>query len=178
MFPLTAGTLPLSIGGSRLLLAGLLLETTASIAASSSDSRRQQGDCSGRGPKLEVQVLGIAKMNGTLRVQAYSSANDYLKKGRWMARVEVPVRSRASSVCINLPSPGRYAIAVRHDANGNGRSDWNDGAGFSKNPRLSLLSQPTFDDTAIPVVSGMNRTSIYMNYRRGLSITRFGAPVR
>ena len=41
-------------------------------------------------------------------------------------------------ICVAVPRIGRYAVAVRHDADGNGKSGWSDGGGFSRNPRLSL----------------------------------------
>jgi len=74
------------------------------------------------------------------------------------------------TVCVPLPKPGVYALAVRHDANGNQRSDWNDGAGFSRNPRLSLFSRPSLSEVAVTVGEGTLRLAIRMNYRKGLSV--------
>jgi uncharacterized protein (DUF2141 family) len=81
--------------------------------------------------------------------------------------------SRAGNmpICVRLPAPGRYAIAVRHDENGDGRTDWGDGGGFSRNPRLSLPSpRPTPDQVAIDVPAGVHGTDVVLNYRSGLSI--------
>ncbi|WP_375419672.1 DUF2141 domain-containing protein [uncultured Sphingomonas sp.] len=74
-------------------------------------------------------------------------------------------------VCLVLPSAGRYAIAARHDANASGKSDWNDGGAFSRNPKLSLLRmRPRFQDVVIDVPNGGSRIRMVMNYRHGLSI--------
>ena len=57
-------------------------------------------------------------------------------------KINVPVtRAGPMRICVALPGAGRYAVAVRHDVNGNNRSrDWSDGAGFSRNPRISLTN--------------------------------------
>jgi uncharacterized protein (DUF2141 family) len=75
-------------------------------------------------------------------------------------------------VCIAVPHPGRYAVAVRHDVNGdNARGDWSDGGGFSRNPRLSLLHlRPSFDDVAVTVGQGVLGVNVTLFYRSGLSI--------
>ena len=73
--------------------------------------------------------------------------------------------------CVNAPAPGRYAIAVRHDVDGNGSSGWNDGAGFSRNPSLSLTRlRPNVNAVAIDVGRGVTPVNVVLNYRFGLSI--------
>ena len=70
---------------------------------------------------------------------------------------------------------GSYAIAVRHDVQGNG-SDWNDGGGFSRNPRLSLLDlKPKYAEVNIPVGNGVKPVDVVLNYRRGLKIAPIGS---
>ena len=52
-------------------------------------------------------------------------------------------------------TPGRYAVMVTHDENGNGRLDSNligmpvEGYGFSNNPRV--MRKPTFDEASFEV---------------------------
>jgi uncharacterized protein (DUF2141 family) len=65
----------------------------------------------------------------------------------------------------------RYAIAVRHDQDGNGRSGWSDGGGFSRNPRLSLTSlRPSFDNVVFSVGERPTPINVLLNYRFGLSV--------
>jgi len=111
-----------------------------------------------------------------VRVQAYGpGAAKYLKKGEWAGRVDVPLDGRRSlDICLPLPSAGHYSIAVRHDANANKKSDWNDGAGFSRNPRLSLLGRPSFAQTAIAVQRGATRVKVVINYRQGMTVGPIG----
>lgn len=120
-----------------------------------------------------VHVGGFRNSQGLVRVQAYGpNPADFLAKGKWVRRVELPLAGRTSlEVCLRLPGPGRYAVAVRHDSNDNGKSDWNDGGGFSRNPPLSLFNlKPGFDQAAVAVNRGAMRISVVMNYRHGLSI--------
>ena len=120
-----------------------------------------------------VNVSGFKARTGRVRVQIYgANPADFLEKGKKLRRIDVPINGPgAMPVCIQVPGPGRYAVAVRHDANGNNRSDWNDGGGFSRNPRLSLSSpKPRFSDVVISVAGGVTPTQVVLNYRRGLSI--------
>jgi uncharacterized protein (DUF2141 family) len=74
-------------------------------------------------------------------------------------------------VCIAVPRAGIYAVAVRHDADGNGKSGWNDGGGFSNNPRLNLIRlKPAYRKVAVSVGNGVKPVDVVLNYRKGLSI--------
>jgi uncharacterized protein (DUF2141 family) len=71
---------------------------------------------------------------------------------------------------------GAYAVAVRHDADGNGKSGWNDGGGFSNNPRLSLTNlKPSWRRVAIDVGNGVKPVNVVLNYRHGLAIRPVGS---
>jgi uncharacterized protein (DUF2141 family) len=127
-------------------------------------------------PAVLVSVTGLKSGSGKVRVQAYGpGGGKFLAKGGWAGRVDVPLNGRkALDVCLPLPASGSYAVTVRHDANGNRKSDWNDGAGFSRNPRLSLASKPSFGDTAVRVGQAPTRLRVVMNYRRGLNVGPIG----
>lgn len=121
---------------------------------------------------LLVSVSGLKSRAGTLRVQLYgANPAHFLAKGKKLRRIEVPVTSTAMEVCVALPSTGRYAVAVRHDADANRKSGWNDGGGFSRNPGVSLARlEPRYSQVAFKVGPGVHRVPIVMQYRRGLSI--------
>ncbi len=127
-------------------------------------------------PAVLVNVHGLKNGSGKVRVQAYGpGGGNFLAKGGWAGRVDVPLNGRrAVDVCLPLPSAGSYSITVRHDANANRKSDWNDGAGFSRNPKLSLTSKPTFGETAVRVGQAPTRMRVVMNYRRGLTVGPVG----
>ena len=141
------------------------------------ETRPGDPSCSrGNVPAVLVHVTGLKNGAGKVRVQAYGpgSAN-YLKKGAWAGRVDVPLGGKRSiDICLPLPAAGQYSVAVRHDSNANRKSDWNDGAGFSRNPKLSLLGRPSFGQTAVPVKAGPTKINVVLNYRNGMSV----GPVR
>lgn len=149
------------------LSALLALATPAAAAPVGADAAR----CLGSGPALLVAVRGLKSATGRLRVQTYGARPaDFLAKGRKLRRIDLPVTATAMDVCIAVPGPGRYAVAVRHDTRANG-SDWNDGGGFSRNPRLSLFNyEPKHSQVVIDVGAGVNRVPVLMQYRNGVSI--------
>jgi uncharacterized protein (DUF2141 family) len=127
------------------------------------------GECKGgEGPAVRVVVSGIRSSRGTLRVQSYrATAADWLQKGRWINRVEVPARAGTMTFCLPVPGAGSYAIAVRHDANGNGETDLTqDGGGMSNNPSINIfnLGKPSFRKTAFAVGDDVKSISIVMKY--------------
>ncbi|CAN5199744.1 hypothetical protein BH09PSE3_BH09PSE3_01560 [soil metagenome] len=124
-----------------------------------------------------VRVEGFKQRTGVLRVQVYAnSPGDWLGKGKKLRRVELPVTpSGYMDVCIGVPGPGKYAIAVRHDLKGDGKSGWDDGAAFSRNPSISLLHlKPDFEKVAIPVGQSPHAIGVVLNYRFGFSIHPVG----
>lgn len=150
------------------LLAGLSLHAPSDAAPVGPDAAR----CATGGDALLVSVSGFKSRIGLLRVQLYGgNPADFLNKGQKLSRIEVPITAGTMDVCVPVPGPGRYAVAVRHDANGNKGSDWNDGGGFSRNPRVTVLSyKPKHRDVVIAVGPGVHRVPVVMQYRQGLSI--------
>jgi uncharacterized protein (DUF2141 family) len=122
----------------------------------------------GGGPAVNVRINGITPGRGILRVQLYrGTASDWLQKGRWLNRIEVPAHGGSATVCMPVPGPGTYAIAVRHDVNGNGATDIrSDGGGMSNNPAISVLNlgKPSYQKTAFKVGSDVKTITIQMRY--------------
>ncbi|WP_112382765.1 DUF2141 domain-containing protein [Sphingomonas carotinifaciens] len=149
----------------------LALSSAAAAASVQGSNPTQGGACeAGTGQRVMVTVRGLKGATGMVRIQLYDGPG-FLKKGTWLSRVEAKANRSEMTMCIAAPRPGQYAIAVRHDANGNGKSDWNDGGGFSRDPKLSLLNlKPSFDKVVIPVHAGTTNVVVTMNYRQGLSI--------
>ena len=126
-------------------------------------------------PAVLVNITGFKSRCGRVRVQIYNASN-FLMKGQRVRRVDLPVSAATMPVCVALPGPGTYAVAVRHDVDGdNARKDWDDGGGFSRNPKITLVDlKPSFSEVAVPVGNGVRAVTVVLNYRRGLSI----GPVR
>ena len=123
----------------------------------------------GAGPAVRVTITDIKESKGTIRVQSYrGTKEDWLEKGKWIYRMEAPAKAGSMSFCMPLPRPGTFAIAVRHDINGNGSTDiFADGGAMSNNPSINLfnLGKPSYKKTAFEVGSGVESISIRMRYR-------------
>lgn len=148
-----------------------LAATAPAIAQYRQELRNDPARCaSGAGPAVLVTVNGVKAGTGLIRVQSYRGTTaDWLKKGRWLARIEAPARRGTMSFCVPLPSSGSYAIAVRHDMNGNGDTDiMSDGGGMSNNPSINVfnLGRPSVDRTRITVGDSPRSIQINMRYMR------------
>lgn len=164
---------------TRTLLAatGIAAITLAGIAAPAplAAQYRQKianepAKCSpGAGPAVRVTVTDIKQSSGRLRVQSYrATKEDWLAKGRWINRMESPAKAGSMTFCVPLPGPGTYAIAVRHDIDGNGKTDiFKDGGAMSNNPSINIfnLGKPSYTKVGFTVGSGVETISIRMRYR-------------
>lgn len=152
-------------------LAATLLAPTAGLAAQRQVLRNEPARCApGAGAAVLLTVTGVAEGRGTLRVQSYRGTRDeWLAKGRWLGRIELPARAGTMRVCLPLPGPGTYAIAVRHDRNGNGGTDLSeDGGGMSNNPSINILNlgRPSYTKTRFTVGGAPVAMTIRMRYMR------------
>jgi len=125
--------------------------------------------CNGsQGPAVWITINGVSASKGTLRVQSYRGVeSDWLKKGKWINRIELPARAGQMTVCMPLPESGTYAIAVRHDLNQNGETDLSeDGGGMSNNPSINIfnLGKPSYKKTAFTVNGEVKPITITMRY--------------
>lgn len=163
---------------SKLLgaFAGFVLALVAPVAGAQATALGPEAEACRAGaeaPAVLVRVAGFKARTGMLRVQIYGGdPADFLAKGRKLKRIELPVTPGGPmDVCVALPKPGNYAVAVRHDVDGSGKSGWNDGGGFSRNPHISLVSlKPRYEDVVIGVGPAPREIEVVLNYRQGLSI--------
>jgi len=120
------------------------------------------------GPAAMVTITDVKSSSGTIRVQSYRGTEaDWLEKGKWINRIELPARAGTMRVCMPLPASGTYGIAVRHDVNGNGKTDLRaDGGAMSNNPSLNIfnLGKPSYKKTRFDAGSGVTSLSIRMRY--------------
>jgi uncharacterized protein (DUF2141 family) len=115
-----------------------------------------------------VQIRGVKESKGKIRVQSYPAIpGAWLAKGRWLHRVESAANEGSMNICIPIPSEGKYGIAVRHDRNGNGKTDISqDGGGFSNNPSISILNlgRPSVHKVAFQAGPGVTRITVNLKY--------------
>jgi uncharacterized protein (DUF2141 family) len=155
--------------------AGLVAAMIAALpAAAQAQLGPDAAACRTGRPSMLVTVNGFSQRTGNVRVAIYgSNPAQFLERGQTLRKIDLPVSRGAGPmrICVALPGPGQYAVAVRHDLDGNGRSGWNDGGGFSRNPRLSLVNlRPRYQNVAVNVGQGTLGVNVTLLYRYGLSI--------
>ncbi|MDO7834602.1 DUF2141 domain-containing protein [Sphingobium sp. HBC34] len=154
-----------------------LMSATALIAATPALAHGQEiandlerCGASTRGPAVLVDVRGFAAASGKVRVQSYPATKAaWLTKGEWINRIDTAVRptNGAMRFCVPVPQPGKYGIAVRHDRDGNGKTDIaRDGGGFSNNPAISIfnLGKPGVEKAAFYAGPGVTKITINLKY--------------
>jgi len=158
---------PLTAALAALAIAGLATATPAAA-----QYKREIGNdlaaCSGQGPALRVTVNGIRSGTGTIRVQSYRArSSEWMAKGKWLTRTELPARRGSMVVCVPLSGPGTFGVAVRHDTNGNGETDIrSDGGGMSNNPPINIfnLGKPSYRQVATAVGHEVKSITINLRY--------------
>ncbi|RJF85997.1 DUF2141 domain-containing protein [Sphingomonas cavernae] len=138
--------------------------------------------CQNGGPAVIARVNGLKARTGVVRVQLYTDNKaTFLEKKQYVERVDVAAtRSGAMDICVPVPKAGRYAISVRHDVDGNGKTSRADGGGFSGNPSVSisdlaLKRKPDINRVAFSVGNGARVVPVTLNYIQGLSFKPVGA---
>ncbi len=131
----------------------------------------------GDGPAMLVRVDGLKDRDGTVRVRSFGGSPDnYFDKKRAMRRIVVPIPAAGSlDVCLPVSAPGVYAVDVRHDANGNGKTDRADGAGASGNPKVTLFDilfkrKPPARQVQVAVGQGVTVVPVVIKYLSGGSL--------
>lgn len=166
---MSKSTLPLLFGGIAVASAAGALSLPAPADAAAA--------CAPGKPSVLVHVAGFKQPTGRVKVSLYGSdTRRWLAKGGRISRVKVPVTGRAMDICMPVPGPGRYAVAVHHDLNTNGERDRADGGGYSRNPKVSLFNpKPSFSKAAFEVGNGPARVGVTLLYIKGLSVGPAGS---
>ena len=151
------------------LISATALALVSGTAAAGQEISNDLSRCAvGKGPAVLVNVQGVKEARGNVRVQSYAATpGTWLAKGRWLHRIESRASAGNMSFCLPVPSEGKYGIAVRHDRNGNGKTDFTqDGGGFSNNPGVSILNlgKPSVSKVAFDAGPGVTRITINLKY--------------
>ena len=158
-----------TVGIATLAIAGLAAPAPAEAQYRQKITNDAAKCAAGAGPAVRVTVTDIKESKGTIRIQNYrGTKEDWLEKGKWIYRMEAPAKAGSMTFCMPVPKPGTYAIAVRHDVNGNGDTDiFADGGAMSNNPSINIwnLGKPSYKKTRFDVGPGVESISIRMRYR-------------
>lgn len=120
--------------------------------------------------RLYVNVHGIRSSQGLIAVTLYADdSSRFLARHGALYVGRVAARAPSTRVCIHLPRPGTYAIAVYHDANGNRSFDRTgvglpaEAYGFSNNPS-TLFGLPAFRSVRLAVPRTNMQTTVSLTY--------------
>lgn len=123
---------------------------------------------------LRVEVVNVRAENGTLRVSVFAGPEGFLRDERHaLARGAVHAADHGTALEgavleFRLP-PGRYAVAILHDENDNGRLDTNflgiptEGYGVSNNPKPRFRA-PRFHEAVFELPPGGGQARISLQY--------------
>lgn len=103
---------------------------------------------------ITIRIAGLRNTNGNLSVALFDAKKGFPGKFENAIRKAVVPAAGTEHFAVFGDVPfGRYAVAVRHDENGNGKLDANilgmpkEGVGTSNNPK-SKFGPPSFPDAA------------------------------
>jgi uncharacterized protein (DUF2141 family) len=112
---------------------------------------------------LTVQVTGLRSSEGQVRIAIFNSAKEFTKTPFQAKEVKIDGKQTVEHT-FSLPK-GKYAIAVYHDENENGKLDKNlvgipkEDYGFSNNAR-GTMGPPSFEEASISVGESAQTTRI------------------
>jgi uncharacterized protein (DUF2141 family) len=120
--------------------------------------------------RLIVRVENVKSSRGLIAVTLYTDVRrKFLAKRGSLYVGRVPARPGRTDVCIHVPRPGIYALAVYHDADSDRSFDRtslglpSEGFGFSNNPP-TFLGMPNFGSVRIRVPRSGVRTTVRLKY--------------
>jgi uncharacterized protein (DUF2141 family) len=132
-----------------------------------------QAECTGTPSRtrLFVNVDNVRSSRGLIAVTLYTDERrKFLAKRGSLYVGRVPARPGRTRVCIHVPRPGTYALAVYHDADADRSFDRtglglpDEGFGFSNNPP-TFLGLPNFSRVRLNVPKTDLSTTVRLHYR-------------
>jgi uncharacterized protein (DUF2141 family) len=151
---------------------GLLAGASASARAPVPADGPQADGCYGpqSATKLFVDVHGLRNAKGLVAVTLYADdRSKFLVRHGSLYVARAPTQSPNTRVCIHLPTPGVYAVAVYHDEDSSRKLNRSmvgtptEGFGFSNNPS-TFFGLPNFTKVRLNVPRTNGETTINMRY--------------
>ncbi|MHA6718369.1 DUF2141 domain-containing protein [Sphingomonas sp. RS6] len=117
---------------------------------------------------LEIDFLKLRSAKGLLQICIAPDASEFPDCSEGGGAIKRTVSAADGRVRVSGLAPGDYAVAVIHDANGNGKLDTfmgipREGFGFSRNPAIGF-GPPRFNAAQFPVTAGSARQQVRMRY--------------
>ena len=120
---------------------------------------------------LVIHVTGFRNQKGVAGGTLFTSPDGWPEDNAKAYRHgPFPITGDHATLTFDHLPPGRYAVAVLHDENRNGKLDRNflhvpkEGFGFANNPHVGL-SAPKWDDAAVNVTCPVTEINIRLIYK-------------
>jgi uncharacterized protein (DUF2141 family) len=114
---------------------------------------------------ITLVITNIPKVEGVMRVALFNKAEGFRDENFAVRKEPFPVKSLRESFTFKDLPPGRYAAAIYHDTNNNGKLDTNflgiptESYGFSNNV-MGTFGPPSYQEASFEVLSGNRVVSI------------------
>jgi uncharacterized protein (DUF2141 family) len=119
---------------------------------------------------LHVRVVSLRNSDGQVICTLFNSAATFPSdSSKAVAQSTVPIKDNAAVCEFNGIAPGKYALVLFHDENGNGKFDRNwlgipkEGFAFSNNVR-PVFTPPSFKAAAFDYAGGDQWLTVTMRY--------------
>lgn len=119
--------------------------------------------------RLNVVVENVRSAHGLMAVTLYpDDPNRFLVHHGSLFVARVPARAPVTRLCLYVPHPGAYGVAVYHDEDSNHKLTRNlglpaEGFGFSNNP-ATPMGIPRFNEVRMPISHTNAETRIRLTY--------------
>ncbi len=117
---------------------------------------------------LKIEIENLRSTRGEVHLALWDRSESFTDGDRKLAGARIPA-DRGRALEFKDLAPGRYALAVYHDENGNGKFDrtWiglpDEGLGFSNGAWIGL-GPPSFDEAAVTLDRDSRTIVISLRY--------------
>ncbi len=156
----------------RRICAAVAGSLALAAAAPQAQAQTAPPGCTGAPSSTWITVIvdGVRSGSGLVAATLYADeSRRFLVKNGSLQVGRVKAVAGTTRICITVPQPGTYALAIYHDENGNQKFDRNgigfpaEGYGFSNNPS-TLAGLPAFRSVRIAIPRAGLASRIHLKY--------------
>lgn len=117
---------------------------------------------------ISIDITEIPSIKGVVRIALFNREEGFRDENYAFRKELFPVKGKQATWEFRDVPPGKYAVAVYHDEENNGKLDTNffgiptDAYGFSNNA-MGMFGPPDFEDASFVVAGGVRKISIKLH---------------